>query len=155
MIADETSMQVTVIPVSYSEILAAPNSIELIRSYAAECSVPDAKPQSTMYESMEKAGLLKCFAAYLSDQLVGFVSVLAVVMPHTGRLLVNGESIFVEPAQRSTGAGERLIVAAEKYADSVHAPLTWLPRVGSQLDKILSRRSGYVLTHSQYTRRTE
>jgi hypothetical protein len=140
-------------PVSYADIIDAPNAEELIRSYASECSVPNAEPQPEIYAAMESAGALKCFGAYVDDRLVGFVSVLTAIMPHTGKPLVAGESIFVYPANRYSRAGDGLISAAERYADSIAASLTWLPRVGSQLDRILSHRQGYSLTHSQHTRR--
>ena len=146
--------QVAVLPVSVSTIFSAPNAADLFRANAEECLVPNASPQRTQYEAMEQAGVLRCFGAYADDRLVGFCSVLvALQMPHTGRPQATGESIFVNPAYRGTGAGNLLIEAAEEYADSIHAVLAWLPRTGSQLDKLLSCRSGYSLTHSQHTRR--
>ena len=139
--------------VSFSVILDAPNADALLRAYAEECLVPDATPQRLIYEAMEGAGALKCFAAYAEGTLlIGFCSILVARMPHTGHLLATGESIFVDSACRDTGAGNLLINAAEQYADSICAPLSWLPRVDSAFDKVLSRRPGYSRTHSQYTR---
>lgn len=149
----ETRTEICIRPVSFTAILDAPNADKLLKAYAEECLVSDAIPQRSIYEAMEKAGVLHCFAAYASDDtLIGFVSVLTAVMPHTGRLQATGESVFVAQDYRDTGAGILLIEAIEKYTDSIRAVLSWLPRVGSALDKILSRRSGYSLTHSQHTR---
>ena len=104
---------------------------------------------------MEKAGVIQCFAAYAlpGNLLVGFVSVLTAIMPHNGRRIAVGESIFVDSRYRNTGAGNSLLLAAEQYATKAECKvLTWLPRIGSAFDKVLSRRPGYALTHSQYTR---
>ena len=149
----EVRVEVCVRPVSFSAILDAPNSGALLHAYAEECLVSDAAPQRTIYEAMERAGVLKCFAAYADDNtLIGFVSILTATMPHTGRLQSTGESVFVDPVYRGTGAGNLLIDAAEQFADSIHAFLSWLPRIDSAFDKVLSHRSGYSLTHSQHTR---
>lgn len=145
--------QVIVQSVSFVAILEAPNSADLIHAYAAECLVPDAQPQRAAYESMERAGVLKCFGAYLGSHLVGFCSVISAIMPHTGFRLATVESVFVDPAYRSLGADADLLDAAEQYAaDTGCRLITALARVGSAFDKVLSRRSGYTLAHSQHTR---
>jgi GNAT superfamily N-acetyltransferase len=151
MIAVET--QVTILPVSFADILDAPNSAALIQAYATECLVSGAHPQRAAYEAMEKAGALKCFGAYIDSRLIGFCSVLSAVMPHTGHRLATIESVFVDPAYRNMGADADLLGAAEQYAAETGCRLvTALARVGSAYDKVLSRRSGYTLTHSQHTR---
>ena len=173
MIAAETiaastiQTQVTVCPVSVSEIFDAPNAADLLHAYAEECLVPDAQPQRATYEVMERAGVLKCFAAYVDlttneldapavfpcPLLVGFVSVLCAVMPHNGKRMATPESVFVDSAYRSTGAGDLLLDAAEQYATETGCiAITGLARVGSPFEKVLSRRAGYQLTHSQHTR---
>ena len=144
---------VTILPVSFRDILDAPNSADLIQAYATECLVPDAQPQRAAYEAMEKAGALQCFAAYVNGRLIGFCSVLSAVMPHTGFRLATVESVFVDPAYRSLGADADLLDAAEQYAiDSDCRQITGLARVGSAFDKVLSRRPGYTPTHTQHTR---
>ncbi len=153
MIIEDTSIQVTIQSVRFSVILDAPNSADLIRAYATECLVPDSQPQPAIYAAMEKAGVLKCFAAYAGNVLVGFISILTAVMPHDGRLLATVESLFVSPDHRDTGAGNLLLDAAEEYArDSGCSKLAATARVGSAFDKVLTRRAGYKLTHSQHTR---
>lgn len=157
--ATSAQTQVVIRPVSFAVIYSDPAAADLIRAYSAECLIPDAQPQTALYSAMEKAGALRCFAAYLDldrdldRHLIGFASILTAVMPHTGQLLATGESIFVDPTHRGTGAGDLLLAAAEDYADSLGATLSWLPRAGSAFDKVLSRRAGYTLTHAQHTRR--
>ena len=146
--------EVKILPVSFVAILDAPNSGAIISAYAEECLVPGATPQRAIYSAMERAGALHCFAAYSEDTLIGFASVLTARMPHTGDLVATLESLFVEPLHRDTGAANMLLDAAEQYAlDTGCSDLTYAARVGSRLDKVLSRRAGCKLTHAQYTRR--
>lgn len=150
--------QVAIVPVSFSEILDAPNSPSLLQAYAEECLIPDATPQRLTYEALEGAGALRCFAAFVypedSPLLVGFVSVLVAVMPHHGNRLATVESLFVDSDHRDTGAGNLLLEVAEKHArESGCLNLVCTARVGSAFDKVLSRRAGYQLTHVQHTRR--
>lgn len=150
----ETTVEVTISAVSFSVILDAPNSAPLFAAYAEECSVPDASPQRLIYEALEKAGSLRCFAAYADDSLIGFISVLVAVMPHHGHRLATTESFFVYPTYRDTGAGNLLLDAAEQYArESSCSALVYIARIGSRLDKVLARRAGCELTHVQHTRR--
>ena len=148
---------VTILPVSVAAIFDAPNAADLLCAYAKECLIPDAQPQRMTYEAMERTGVLQCFAAYAGPEgaslLIGFVSVIRAVMPHCGKRLATVESLFVEPDYRYTGAGAGLIAAAEQCAaDSGCLAITAAARVGSAFDKVLSRRTGYALTHSQHTR---
>ena len=139
-------------PVSYADILDAPNAEELIRSYASECSVPNAEPQPEIYAAMESAGALKCFGAYVDDRLVGFVSVLTAIVPHDGHRVAVQESLFVSPAYRRTGAGQKLLEAAKKYAVELDCmAFQSSARIGSRLDKVLSREANCQLTHHMYT----
>ena len=152
MIAVEN--QVAVLPVTVAAIFDATNSADLFRANAAECSVPDAWPVRSIYEAMERAGSLKCFAAFSGSDnlLIGFVSVLSAVVAHDGHLVATTESLFVDPAYRHTSAFEDLFAAAENYAtESGCRILSCSARVGSPLDKILSCRPGFQLTHHQHT----
>ena len=145
--------EVTILPVSYAVILDAPNIPDLLHVYAEECLVPDAEPQRQLYAAMEQAGAVQCFAAYFDSLLIGFISVLRTIVPHDGHLIAGVESFFVDPAHRSTGAGLMLLAAAELYAaDSGCRCLLASARLGSVLDIVLSRRTGYEHTHAQYTR---
>jgi GNAT superfamily N-acetyltransferase len=171
--AAEITKPIVIQPVSVSAILDAPDSAQLIISYAEECLVADALPQRETYLSMERMGLMQCFGAFATPStssissasstspaapaapalLIGFISVLSSVLLHNGKRMGVVESIFVDQPYRSTGAGDQLLLAAEQYAaESNFLSLTCLPRIGSAFDKMLSRRPGYTLTHHQHTR---
>ena len=153
MIAAESTIPVTILPASVSEIFDAPNAANLFRANAEECLVSDADPQRAIYEAMEQAGVIRCFAARFGTQLVGFVSVLVTVMPHLGRRFATIESLFVDSDYRSTGAGDLLLDAADQCAaDLACVGITGAAIRGSRLEKVLSRRSGYMPTHTMFTR---
>jgi GNAT superfamily N-acetyltransferase len=142
-----------VLRVSHVAILCAANARQLVDEYAAECSIPDAYPQEEKYAALEQSGALQCFAAYVDDELIGFASVLSAVMLHNGRRMAALESIFVSRSHRSSGAGNALLSAAEQYAAEVECVgLSYLPRIGSALEKVLLRRSDCEPTHTMYTR---
>ena len=154
---------VTILPVSVAAIFDAPNAAYLLHSYAEECLIPDAQPQRAVYEAMEKTDLLRCFGAYASGPeidtaspyglLIGFISVATPIMPHCGKRIATVESLFVDPNYRHSGAGNYLLDEAERYAARMKClALTCAARVGSAFDKVLSRRTGYALTHVQHTR---
>jgi GNAT superfamily N-acetyltransferase len=153
VIASEVEIQ----PVSFRAILDDPAAPALLRAYAEECLVPDAEPQIAIYESMEKANVIQCFAAYYdrpgTPLLIGFVSILRTIVPHDGHHIAAIESLFVDPAYRSTGAFLMLAAAAEQFATvSGCRCLLASARIGSALDVVLSRRTGYEKTHNQHTR---
>ena len=155
MIAVET--QVTVRPVRFADILDAPNAVDLIHAYAQACVVPDAEPQRLLYEAMERAGILYCFGAYTESEgteaLIGFGSVICSIVPHDGHLVASLESLFVGPEYRSTDAFDMLMEAIEQLAeDRGSRCFVCQARTGSAYDKVLSRRTGFSQTHSQYTK---
>lgn len=172
--------ELTVLPVSFATILDDSAAPALLRAYAEECLVPDAAPQRPLYAAMERVGAIQCFAAYFGEAadedgdvaaldavlapdfvpdfaravplLIGFVSVLRTIVPHDGHHIAAIESLFVDSARRSTGAGFLLLAAAEQYATvSGCRCLLASTRLGSALDLILSHRTGYDRTHSQHT----
>lgn len=151
-VAANPVQSVSILPVNSAIVFDAPNAENMLRAYATECLEPDGQPQREMYESLERMGALQCFAAYDGLALVGFISVLVSLMPHTGKKLAAVESVFVDPEYRDGGAGTLLLDTARRYAQSVGCTkLTWVVRLGSRLDRILSRRAGCSLTHHQYT----
>ena len=167
MITDEVTSQVTILPVSISAIFDAPNAAHLIRAYAKACIVPDAAPQRYLYEAMDRAGIFHCFAAYVDEavgepdtpesaphlRLVGFASVICSIMPHDGHLVATLGEMFVDPPYRSLGADGLLMSAMEEKAEALGARcFVCLARTGSAYDKVLSRRTGFTQTHSQYTK---
>jgi hypothetical protein len=147
------STRTTIRRVSYSEILGALNARALISEYAAECSLADHDPQHQMYAAMEECGALQCFGAYVADELIGFASVVNAVMPHNGKRAATMESLFVLASCRDGCAGNDLLSAVEEYASGIGCgPLLYTARIGSRLEKVLSRRSGCLASHTVFTR---
>jgi hypothetical protein len=143
---------VLILPVSYAVILDDPASPALLSSYAAECLVPDASPQRAIYATMEQAGAIQCFGAYVEGNLAGFISVFRTIVPHDGHLIACIESFFVAAPARPTGAALLLLAAAEHHATiSGCRCLLASARLDSALDLLLTRRPGYARTHSQHT----
>ncbi|MCI1005209.1 GNAT family N-acetyltransferase [Herbaspirillum sp. C7C8] len=103
-----------------ADIVAAPELPALLAEYGAESGnegIGPVNPQFDTYLAMETAGMLHALSARLENgQLVGFMLVLTPVLPHFGRRVAVSESFFVATAHRSTGAGLRLLRAAECLA---------------------------------------
>jgi len=151
-VVPQISTEVTILPVSYATILDDPAAPALLRAYAEECLVPDASPQREVYAAMEQAGVIQCFGAYVTNSLIGFVSVLRTIVPHDGHLIAAVESLFVDSCQRHLGADRLLVAAAKMHAtNSGCRCLLASARMGSALDLVLSRRPDCDKTHTQYT----
>jgi GNAT superfamily N-acetyltransferase len=147
-------VDVSIKPVSYAELFAAPNFKDLVRQYDLECSLPQIgpiDPQPQMYAALEAAGAMQCFGAYQGDVLIGFASVLASVLPHYGRKVASIESLFVAKSHRMTGAGTSLMLAVESFAAAFGCVgIGYSAPVGSQLERVLIRRGQYKRTHSVF-----
>jgi len=141
--------------VRYSDILDAPNAAELLREYAAECSIPEigeCSPQAGMYAAMEGSGMLSVFGAYLGDDLIGFGTLLVYVLPHYGLKIGTVESLFVESSQHS-GAGQRLMDALEAHARHRECvAILYSAPTDSQLEKLLTLRKPYRRTNATFCR---
>lgn len=102
-----------------ADIEASPDLPALLAEYAAESAndeIGPACPQIETYRAMEAVGMFHAFAARLDDRLVGFMFLLLPVLPHFGKLVGVAESYFVAAEHRKTGAGLRLLHAAEEAA---------------------------------------
>jgi GNAT superfamily N-acetyltransferase len=110
---------------SVGEIEAAPNFAELIAEYASESAIegmPSPAGRLDIYRHLEKGGMLHVFSAIDDGRLIGFISVLAPVLPHYGVPVAVSESFFVAKAHRCTLAGLRLLRAAEDKARELGSP---------------------------------
>ena len=151
------AVEVRITQVPFTTVMDDAHFPALLAAYTAECLVPDAEPQRAIYEGMHRAGVIQCFAAYADDGLaypflIGFCSVLTAVMPHDGHKVATIESLFVDVDYRDTGAGNLLLAAARDIAVKTDCRLIhYNARIGSRLDKVLSRRAGCQLTHNVYT----
>ena len=138
---------------SFAELLAAP---ELIEEYGAECSIPEIgpiDPQPEIYAAMEANGLMHSFAAMSGDSIVGFATVLTVVLPHYGRKVATLESIFVSERFRSNGHGIELMRAVEAYAkESGCVAILYSAPAGGQLERVLNKSRIYHRTNAVFCR---
>ncbi len=137
-------------PSTVAELEAAPAFPDLLAEYAAESSIkglpaPSAKMET--YRHLERSGFLHVLAAWVGDTLTGFITVLAAPLPHYGRTVAVSESFFVAQQHRGTGAGLKLLRAAEELAAKLGSPglLVSAPFEGD-LFKVLPR-VGYVETN--------
>lgn len=87
---------------------------------AEESSIKELPPPVIgwdQYKAMEEAGYIYPLGAYLGSSLIGMVFILSPPIPHyEGIKLAVTESYFVAKAYRKSGAGLRLLKAAEEYA---------------------------------------
>lgn len=135
---------------TFAEIEVDPNFPGLLVEYAAESGIkgmpaPQIEPET--YRRLEAAGLLTIFAARAGGRLIGFIFVLATVLPHYAKLIAVSESFFVAKAHRMSGAGVKLLKAAEDRARELGAagPLVSAP-TGGHLAEVMPRL-GYVETN--------
>lgn len=141
---------------SVAEIFDDKDLPALRKEYAEESAVaglPEPQGNRPQYEAMESVGALQFFGAYIEGALVGFVAVLAPVMPHYGRMMATTESIFVASAHRKSGAGLALLHKAEEYAREIGSPCIFSSSpVGGRLAKVLPRQ-GYTETNRVFFKR--
>lgn len=149
---------------SATEIIGHPHFPALRCEYVAEAAVadlPDPAEKLALYQNMDASGFFQIYGAFINrgnseaknESLVGFVAVLTPILPHYGATIAVTESLFVAKAQRKTGAGLKLIRAAERHAKDVGSPgllisapwqgrlATLLPRIGySETNKVFMKR---------------
>ena len=92
--------------------------------------MPPPAPDWDAYAALEAAGLLHGFAASVDGELVGFIAVLAAKLPRYAEPIAVSESFFVAKAHRRTGAGLRLLRAAEDKARDAGLPRSAGERAG-------------------------
>jgi GNAT superfamily N-acetyltransferase len=126
-----------------ADVMDAPAFQKLAAEYEAEALIdgmPAPAARFEAYEALETAGMLHVFAATVEGGLVGFISVLVASLPRYGRPIAVSESFFVAKEHRKTGAGLRLLKAAENEARARGCPglLVSAPADGT-LSQVLPR----------------
>jgi len=139
-----------IVPATVAGIQHAATLPRLAAEYAAESRIdglPEPMAKWDTYQHLEAAGALHVFGAAVEGALVGFISVLAPILPHYGAVVAVCESFFVAREWRHTGAGLGLLKAAEDKAREIGSPglLVCAPFEGD-LFKVLPRR-GYAETN--------
>lgn len=126
---------------SISDIENAKNIAYLLSEYADECSTPGigrAVPQWDIYRSIESAGVMQAFGAFIDDLLIGFMTVTVMRHPHYAETIASYESYFVASAHRNTGAGIALLGAAKDHSRELGAVGMFVNSApGSNLDRVL------------------
>ena len=135
---------------SVAELERDPGFAALLAEYASESSIAGMPPPAAKMESyreLEARGLLQVLSATHAGRLVGFLTLLAPVLPHYGVAVAVSESFFVARDHRGTGAGLKLLRAAEDLARRLASPglLVSAPFEGG-LFKVLPR-VGYAETN--------
>ena len=137
------------------EIQNASNIDALMVEYASESQAPELpKPnvQWGHYQALENLGVLGAFAAFVDDQIIGFISVVSNKLPHHGATLSIVESFFVAKQYRKLGPGIKLLDQAEQHAREVGSPcLIVTAPCGGALEKVMPRL-GYRQSHSSFVR---
>ena len=149
--------QITIRTCTVEDIETAPGIGDIIGGYAEESAIsllPQPQPLWDVYRNMELSGRFRVIAAFDGERIVGLATVIApVLMPHYGFNMATMESIFVLRDYRKTGAGIRLLRAAEKASrDAGAKALLMTAPVGGSLDNVLPR-IGYANTHNMFCRR--
>ncbi len=110
---------------SVAEIEAAGRFRKLAAEYAAESAIAGLPPPNARREAylhLERSGALHMISATKDGQLIGLIAVLMAVLPHYGVPVAVSESFFVAKAHRKTGAGLKLLRAAEDKARALGSP---------------------------------
>jgi len=133
-----------------ADLIAAATFPQLAAEYVRESLIdgmPQPAPDWTAYAALEAAGLLHGFAASVDGELVGFIGVLVAKLPRYAEPIALTESFFVASVHRATGAGLKLLRAAEDKARELGRPglLVSAPAQGV-LARVLPRR-GYAETN--------
>lgn len=109
---------------SVDDMQAEPNLAALLDAYADEACIegmPRYNAQMDYYRNLESVDVLHVFGAFSADELVGFICLLVTMVPHYAAMIATTESFFVAPEHRHTGAGIKLLRAAEEHAATMGA----------------------------------
>lgn len=130
---------ITIRPCTVADIESAPNA--LLAEYGRESAIPElgpVNPQFPIYKVMEANGSVRMIGAFRGDQIVGFIALLVSVLPHFGVVVGTTESFFVASHDRKSGAGLRLLRAAEDMAREMGAVGFFVSTpVGSRLERVM------------------
>ena len=147
---------VVVREITIDEAASDPCFAGLLDGYANESALPELpRPnyQIDLYQKMESAGLFFAFAAYKGREMIGFVSLVATVLPHYGVFVASTESLYVAPLHRRGGPGRELLRRAEAKAIEIGSIGLFVnAQIGGRLDRVMSR-SGYRESHRMYFKR--
>jgi|TARA_R110000803_G_scaffold209619_1_gene279632 GNAT superfamily N-acetyltransferase len=111
--------------ISVDGLIECPEFPALLQEYADECPPKSGMPHTynkATYKALEESGALQSFGAFGEDEeLLGFVTVIITMLPKYTSLIGATESFFVASKHRKTGAGVKLLRAAEAKASEAGA----------------------------------
>lgn len=126
----------------------------LVSEYSAECSISGMPPTNRdydLYQKFEQAGFSRMFAAYKDSLLVGFLVLLVSPNPHYGCKIGTIESIFVGSNYRNSGAGLKLLKAAEETAKGMGAAGLFVSTpIGKQFADVMEKMDSYTETNRTF-----
>ena len=148
-------MSVVIRNCAVSEVAQAGALSELLAAYGEESSIPEFGQVDACfatYQAMEASGALHIVGAF-DPELIGLASLLVYGLPHyAGRRMCAMESFFVAPHARKSGAGIKLLRAAEARAAELGASALMISApLGGRLAEVLPR-SGYRETNRVFLR---
>jgi GNAT superfamily N-acetyltransferase len=142
---------------SVAEVEQNANFPALAKEYAAESAIhglPAPVEKIASYRLIEQSDCFHCYGAFLDEALIGFVVVLTPVIPHYGIAIAVCESFFVGQAHRKSGAGIKLLRAAERHARDARSPgLLVSAPCGGRLARVLPHL-GYRETNRVFFKET-
>ena len=110
--------------ISVADFFNHPSSADLLSSYGEECRIsgmPRINPDRSVYDLMEKSGLVSIFGAFDGDNMDGFLVLLVSKNPHYSQLIGTIESIYVAKDKRKGGAGLELINKSKSVSKELGA----------------------------------
>lgn len=141
--------------VTRADVMDAREFPALIDEYARESAIegmPSPLVKLESYKALDGTGALHVFSAIKGGALVGFITILAPVLPHYGITLAVAESFYLTPAHRGM-TGLQLLARAEAEALALGSPgfLVSAPMKGKLFH--LLPRCGYVETNRIFFKR--
>lgn len=150
-------MEPVVRPITAAEAFDSPTFVALCDEYRGESlrnpRMLGALPDRAWYERCIDAGLLHPLGVFVGEELAGLCAVLITPVPHyDGRRIATTETLFVAEAHRASGAGLKLLRAAEQVArdNGVDGLYVTAPS-GGRLERILPH-AGYTETNRVFHR---
>jgi GNAT superfamily N-acetyltransferase len=126
-----------------AEVFDSPTFEALADEYRAESlRNPDLMgglPDREGYARLAEMGMLRLLGVFLGADLIGVCTVLVTPVLHFGgKLIASTETVFVMEAHRASGAGTRLLLAAEALALEAGAGGLYITApTGGRLEKVL------------------
>jgi GNAT superfamily N-acetyltransferase len=138
---------------SVDELESVHNLPALLDEYAQESALfclPKPNAQMEAYRNMTRDGYMHILGAFKEGELLGFLAMLAPVLPHYGVRVATTESFFVAKEHRKTGAGLALLHFAESFARDLGAVCILVSTPTDGMLSYVLPKAGYQETNRVY-----